>query len=117
VATAASAGAERQGPATVASVTVIDRLTLHAGDAPGWLDRLRAEYASGAERRGMRLAGTSWSYVGPDEIEVTVRWELADVAAFWAMRRAASQDEAVATWWAETDAIALERHRNVGVSP
>jgi hypothetical protein len=101
----------------VASVTVIDRIRLHASDAVGWMDRVRGEYASGAERRGMRLAGTCWCYVGPDAIEVTVRWELADVAAFWAMRRAAAQDEAVAEWWAATDAVALERHRSVCVSP
>jgi len=81
------------------------------------MDRLRPEYASGAEQRGMRLAGTSWCYVGPDAIEITVRWELADVAAFWAMRRAASEDEAVERWWAATDAIALERYRSVWASP
>jgi hypothetical protein len=97
----------------VASVIVIDRVTVRAGDAVSWIDRVRGEYASGAARRGMRLADTWWCYVGPDAVEITVRWELADVASFWAMRRAASQDEAVTEWWAATDAIALERHRSV----
>jgi len=101
----------------VTSVTVIDRVWLRASDAAGWMDRLRAEYASGAEQRGMRLAGTWWCYVGPEAVEITIRWELADVASFWAMRRAASQDEAVAKWWAATDAVALERHRSVCSSP
>jgi hypothetical protein len=97
----------------LAPVTVIDRVLLQASDATGWLDRLRAEYLSGAERRGMRLADTWWCHVGPDAIEVTVRWELPDVASFWAMRFAARKDEAVAAWWAATDAVALERHRSV----
>jgi hypothetical protein len=61
----------------------------------------------------MRLTGAWWSYVGPDAVEVTVRWELADVASFWAMRRAAGQEAAVGEWWAATDAIAIARHRNV----
>ena len=95
------------------SVTVIDRVSLHAGDATGWLDRMRDEYASGAVRRGMQLVDTCWTYVGPDAVEVTVRWELADVASFWAMRRAASDDPAVARWWADTDSVALERRRTV----
>jgi hypothetical protein len=97
------------GPA----VTIVDRVTLGANAAIGWLDRLRTEYAPGAARRGMRLAGTWWSYVGPDAVEVTVRWELPDVAAFWAMRRGAAHDDAVRAWWASTDAIAQARQRNV----
>ena len=94
-------------------MTIIDRVTLAGDDAAGWLARLRAEYAPGAERRGMRLAGAWWSYVGPGSVEVTVRWELADVRSFWAMRRAAQQDPTVAQWWVATDGIAVERHRNV----
>jgi hypothetical protein len=99
------------------AVAVVDRVTLGADDAPVWLDRLRAEYAPAAERRGMRLAGTSWSYVGHAEVEVTVRWELADVAAFWAMRRAAAQDATVREWWAATDVIARARQRSVCATP
>jgi NIPSNAP protein len=94
-------------------VSIVDRVTLGSDDALAWLDRLRASYAPGAARRGMRLAGSWWSYVGPDAVEVTVRWELPDSAAFWAMRRAAAEDESVRLWWAETDAIAIARERNV----
>lgn len=100
----------------VPAVAVVDRVLLPAGDAESWLDRLRAEYVPGAAERGMRLADSWWSYVGPDLIEVTVRWELPDVVAFWAMRFAAGRDESVAAWWAETDALAVERHRTVGAS-
>jgi hypothetical protein len=95
------------------AVTIVDRVTLGAGDAPRWLDRLRADYAPGAEQRGMRLAAAWWSHVGPDAVEVTVRWELADVPSFWAMRRAAAQDPSVGEWWAATDALVTARHRNV----
>ena len=94
-------------------VSIVDRVTLGADDAIGWLDRMRAEYAPRAAARGMRLAGSWWSYVGPAAVEVTVRWELPDVASFWAMRRAAAQDESVREWWAATDAIAVARQRNV----
>ena len=93
---------------TAPSVTVIDRVLLPAGEAKSWLDRLRAEYAPGACQRGMGLADTWWCYVGPDAIEVTVRWELPDVASFWAMRHAARSDRSLAAWWAETDAVAVE---------
>jgi len=95
------------------AVTIVDRVTLGADDATGWLARLRADYAPAAAQRGMRLAGTWWSYVGPAEVEVTATWELVDIAAFWAMRRAAAQDPAVHDWWAATDAIAIARQRNV----
>jgi NIPSNAP protein len=94
-------------------VTIVDRVTLGAGDAMAWLGRLRSDYAPGAERRGMQLAAAWWSHVGPDAVEVTVRWDLADVAAFWAMRRAAGQDPAVLEWWTATDALATARSRNV----
>ena len=94
-------------------MSIVDRVTLGSDDALPWLDRLRVSYAPGAARRGMRLAGSWWSYVGPDAVEVTVRWELPDVAAFWAMRRAAAEDESVRSWWAMTDAVAITRERNV----
>jgi hypothetical protein len=97
----------------VAPVSVVDRVLLRAGDAQGWLERLRAEYAAGAELRGMRLADSWWCYDGPDAIEVTIRWELPDVASFWGMRHAAGRDRSLAEWWAATDAVALERHRTV----
>jgi hypothetical protein len=108
---------ESVGSVTAPSVIVIDRVLLPAGEAGSWLDRLRAEYAPGACQRGMRLADTCWCYVGPDAIEVTVRWELPDVASFWAMRHTARTDRSLAAWWAETDAVAVERHRTVCSSP
>jgi hypothetical protein len=108
---------EPGGSVTAPSVAVIDRVLLPAGEARSWLDRLRTEYAPGACDRGMRLADTWWGYVGPDAIEVTVRWELPDVASFWAMRHAARTDRSLAAWWAETDAVAVERHRTVCSSP
>ena len=104
---------ESVGSATAPSVIVIDRVLLPAREAGSWLDRLRAEYAPGACQRGMRLADTWWCYVDPDAIEVTVRWELPDVASFWVMRHAARTDRSLATWWAETDAVAVQRHRTV----
>ena len=108
---------ESMGSVTAPSVMVIDRVLLPAREAGSWLDRLRAEYAPGACQRGMRLADTWWCYVDPDAIEVTVRWELPDVASFWVMRHAARTDRSLAAWWAETDALAVERHRTVCSSP
>lgn len=108
---------ESMGSVTAPSVIVIDRVLLPAREAGSWLDRLRAEYAPGACQRGMRLADTWWCYVDPDAIEVTVRWELPDVASFWVMRHAARTDRSLAAWWAETDALAVERHRTVCSSP
>jgi len=98
------------------AVAVIDRVVLPAENATEWVDRMRAEYAPGAAERGMQLADSWWAYVGPDQIEVTLRWELPDSATFWAMRFAAARDESVAAWWADTDAMAVERHRVVGVA-
>ena len=97
----------------VPPVSIIDRVLLPVADAHTWLDRLRAEYAPGATLRGMRLADSWWCYDGPDAIEVSVRWELPDVASFFAMRHAANRDRSLATWWAATDELALERHRTV----
>ena len=108
---------ESMGSVTAPSVIVIDRVLLPAREAGSWLDLLRAEYAPGACQRGMRLADTCWCYVDPDAIEVTVRWELPDVASFWVMRHAARTDRSLAAWWAETDALAVERHRTVCSSP
>lgn len=72
------------------AVAVIDRVVLPAENATEWVDRMRAEYAPGAAERGMQLADSWWAYVGPDQIEVTLRWELPDSATFWAMRFAAA---------------------------
>jgi hypothetical protein len=97
----------------VPAAAILDRVTLPADEARPWLDRLRADYAPGAERRGMQLRGTWLSHVGGDSVEVCVLWNLPDVAAFWAMRAAALTDASVAAWWNATDAMALDRQRRV----
>lgn len=97
-------------------VAIIDRVTLAGDQAMPWLDRLRAEYAPAAQARGMRLTGTWWTHADEDAIEVCLVWELADVATFWAMKHAARRDESVDEWWAATDAIALDRQRQVYAS-
>lgn len=95
------------------AVAIVDRVTLPAGEANPWLDRLHRDYEPGAERRGMRLRESWTSNVGADAVEVCVVWDLPDVAAFWAMRAAALADASVAAWWEATDAVALERERRV----
>jgi hypothetical protein len=97
----------------VSAVAILDRVTLRADEAHAWLDRLRDAYVPGAERRGMQLRGTWSSHVGVDAVEVCVLWELADVAAFWAMRAAVLADASVVAWWDATDVLALDRHRRV----
>jgi hypothetical protein len=97
----------------VSSIAIVDRVTLAAGEAQPWIARLRAEYAPAAAGRGMHLTGTWCSHVDADAVEVLVLWELADVAAFWAMRNAARSDPSVDDWWAATDATAIRRDRRV----
>jgi hypothetical protein len=53
------------------------------------------------------------SWTGPDTVAVRVLWSLPDSAAFFGARAAAKNDPDVAAFWSRTDAMALDRDRQV----
>ena len=69
---------------------------------------------AGAKARGMTLEQT-W-LTPPIELfdhpnTLVYLWSVPDAAAWWAMRGAAGRDLSVADFWAEVDALCVERQR------
>lgn len=103
--------------ATVAAartVTILDEVTLVAGDVDGWLARWRSEYVPAARDRGLDLVAV-WTggTRDPQCDTVVIQWRLPSVGVFWSSRQAAAADPQVASFWAATDAIARHRDRRV----
>ena len=96
------------------SLTILDEITLAAGDVDGWLARWRSEYAPAARLRGLELVAI-WAggTRDPQRSTVVIQWRVASNRAFWESRQAATADSQVASFWAATDEIAVYRDRRV----
>lgn len=94
-------------------VKVVDRVTLPRAEVDDWLAGWERRYRPLAEARGFTLEGVWQTRATPTHaVEVVVEWRLPDVRAFF-RARAGGHDAATARWWADTDAIALDRTRSV----
>tara|TARA_R110000823_G_scaffold119998_14_gene244476 strand:- start:9671 stop:10729 length:1059 start_codon:yes stop_codon:yes gene_type:complete len=94
-------------------ITVQDRIVVHAGDLALLRTLLRERYLPGAEARGLTLVGTGVSppvLAANAPVTLWLRWQIADVGAWWAMRAQSGTPEVVA-FWAEVDGFCLERER------
>ncbi len=98
----------------VGKIHVLDELTVE----PRRLDEVRQlmteSYMAGAKARGMTLEQT-W-LTPPIELfdqpnTLVYLWSVPDAAAWWAMRGAAGRDPGVSEFWAEVDALCVERQR------
>ncbi|MBL1078507.1 hypothetical protein JK358_29290 [Nocardia sp. 2] len=98
---------------TVHPVRVVDRVVLPVHRVDTWLESWRTDYVPGATARGLRDPHVWRSHHDPDSVELHITWELAGIYEFYGMRGAAAADPAVARFWADTDAIALHRQRDV----
>ncbi|MDI3387525.1 NIPSNAP family protein [Streptomyces sp. B-S-A8] len=94
-------------------VDVLDLVVLPAPDVDPWLESWRAEYLPGARERGLAVERVWRSWAGPDTVAVRILWSVRDTGAFYAARSAANRDPRVPAFWARTDAIAVERDRQV----
>ncbi|MEZ5569323.1 MAG: hypothetical protein R3E54_13435 [Halioglobus sp.] len=94
-------------------ISVQDRIVVDAGDLSRLRSLLCERYLSGAEARGLALLSTEISPpVLTENAPVTLwlRWRVADVGSWWAMRAQSGTPE-VAAFWAEVDGFCLERER------
>lgn len=98
----------------VGKIHVLDELTVE----PERLDEVRRlmteGYMAGAKARGMTLEQT-W-LTPPIELfdqpnTLMYLWSVPDAAAWWVMRGAAGRDPGVSEFWAEVDALCVERQR------
>ncbi|MFI8998469.1 hypothetical protein [Streptomyces sp. NPDC053542] len=94
-------------------VQIIDLVILPADKAEPWLRRWRADYLPGALGRDM-VAERLWrTWTGPDTVAIRILWSVRDSGAFFAARVASAGDPQVTEFWAHTDALALDRDRQV----
>ncbi|UFS96171.1 hypothetical protein [Nocardia huaxiensis] len=98
---------------SAAPVHVLDRVILPAERVESWLRAWRRDYLPGAVQRGLRAPHVWRAHHDPDSVELHISWELSGIYEFYGMRGAAAADPAVARFWAETDAIAVARERQV----
>ncbi|MBK7948382.1 MAG: Dabb family protein [Deltaproteobacteria bacterium] len=94
-------------------IIALDRIAVHARDRARLEQRIQTDYLPGAARRGLVFvdAWTSPPFELLDEpITLFVRWRVADIPSWWAMR-SASGDPAVAAFWASVDPIIVSRER------
>lgn len=94
-------------------IIALDRIALPAQNRTRFLQKLRDDYRPGAERRGLVFVD---AWISPpfdlveEPVTLFVRWRVADIPAWWAMRSAAG-DPAVAAFWASVDPLLVSRER------
>ncbi|MFO0688109.1 MAG: Dabb family protein [Myxococcota bacterium] len=94
-------------------IIALDRIAVRAQDRARLEERLRDDYLPGAARRGLVFVD---AWISPpfdlveEPVTLFVRWRVADVPAWWAMRSAAG-DPAVTAFWASIEPIVVSRER------
>lgn len=94
-------------------ITVQDRIVVEASDLERLETMLHERYVAGAAARGLTLMA---SHISPPvatanhPLTLWLRWEVADVGAWWAMRAQSGTPE-VAAFWQEVDTFCQSRER------
>ncbi|MBY0399153.1 Dabb family protein [Myxococcota bacterium] len=94
-------------------IIALDRIDVHAKDRAELEQRIQSDYLPGAARRGLAFVD-AWCSPPFDLVDqpvtLFVRWRVADIPSWWAMRSAAG-DPAVAAFWASVDPMIVARER------
>ena len=103
-------------------VFILDEIVVQPGRAGEYRRAYAVRYVPGAERRGMRLAGSWQTPPGQDFAELAATlfylWEVDGVEGWWSQRMSKLPDgsderfEKLA-WWQESDQMTLSRKRRV----
>ena len=96
-------------------VFVIDRVVTKPGCARTFVATYLAEYAPGAQSRGMTLRGVLvsppiWSKDLSNTI--TISWTLPSAQAWWEMTWKGRPDPALGEWWSQISELVTERSRH-----
>lgn len=95
-----------------------DRIEVMARDRARVLARFQDDYRPAAKRRGL-VFENAWSSPPCDLVDrpvvLTLRWQIADIPSWWAMR-GASGDPAVTTFWRELAPLVVSRERRYFVA-
>lgn len=97
-------------------VFLLDRIALRPGKLRAFRDKLAQEYLPAAQDRGLHLVDawlTPPLELHDDGNELVLLWSLADVGAFWEMRRLQGEDPAGALWWEDLGEWVVSRSRQV----
>jgi hypothetical protein len=104
------------------NVFILDEIEVKPGRAEAYRRAFSERYVPGAQRRGMRLAGTWQTPPGQDLADVPTTlfylWAVDGVAGWWGQRMSKLPDgsderfEKLA-WWQESNTMTLSRKRRV----
>jgi len=98
------------------TIYIVDEVTTKPGKARTFIDRYLAEYALGAEGRGMTLDRVLVSppiWFTDDNNTVTISWTVPGVGAWWQMTAMGRHDAGIGAWWAEIDELLENRTRRM----
>ncbi|OBK34164.1 hypothetical protein A5659_01655 [Mycobacterium sp. 1165196.3] len=95
-------------------VFVIDRVVTRPGCARRFVDAYLADYAPGAQARGMTLRDILVSppiWFDDDANVITATWTLPGARAWWEMTWKGRPDPTLGEWWSRIDELITERSR------
>lgn len=96
-------------------IVVQDKINLAAADLPRLRRLVEERYLPAARARGLVLMDSGISpplALDRQPNTLWLRWQLADIGAFWTMRAMAGMDPGVAAFWAEVDSFCPARQRD-----
>jgi hypothetical protein len=95
-------------------IYVLDEMTVPPGRLREVRSLLGERYRRGAEARGLhleRICMTPPVELDDEPTTLLLWWTLADIPAFWAMKRSSVGDPGVAAFWREVDDLVVSRSR------
>lgn len=98
------------------TIYIVDEVVTKPGQARGFIDRYLAEYAPGAERRGMTLDRVLVSppiWLPDQENTVTITWTVPGVGAWWQMTAMGRHDASIGEFWTEIEQLLQSRSRRM----
>jgi hypothetical protein len=98
------------------TIYIVDEVVTKPGQARGFIDRYLAEYAPGAEQRGMTLDRVLVSppiWFTDQENTVTISWTVPGAGAWWGMTARGRHDASIREFWTAIEELVQSRSRRM----
>lgn len=101
------------------TIYIVDRVVLHPGSAPAFIDAYKREYAPRARQRGLhldRILVSPPAWIEGEVNIVTVTWAVNGTQEWWSAAIKGRHDSGAADWWAAMSPMIVERSRSMAAN-
>lgn len=101
------------------TIYIVDRVVLHPGTAPAFIDAYKREYVPRARERGLtleRILVSPPAWIDGEANTVTATWTVNGTQAWWSAAISGRHDSGSADWWTAMAPMVLDRTRSMAAN-